>query len=170
VLTAVGAELTVRGPSGERTVSIDDFIVDAYTTQMAADEMLIQLSVPLWKRPSGGAYVKFERRAGDFAVASVGVQVELDTDGRCRRMAVALGAVGSTPIRAREVEALFEGKAPSEDLAREAERIVAATAQPFEDTRGSVEYKRHLASVLFGKAIGAALDRARGRSVATLHG
>lgn len=170
VLSAVGADMTIHGPSGVRTVPISEFILDAYTTAMGADEMLVQVAVPLWKRPCGGAYVKFERRAGDFAVASVGVQVELDDAGRCRRMAVALGAVGATPIRATEVEALFAGKAPTPDLLRQAEQIVARTAQPFEDTRGSVEYKRHLASVIFGRALPAAFDRARGKTVATLHG
>jgi carbon-monoxide dehydrogenase medium subunit len=68
------------------------------------------------------------------------------------------------------VEALFVGKAPSEDLLRQATRLVEEAAQPFGDTRGSVEYKRHLAGVLFARALPAALDRARGKEVETLHG
>jgi carbon-monoxide dehydrogenase medium subunit len=168
-LYGLGTQVTVSGPAGARTLPIEEFIVDAYTTQMGPDEMLTEIAVPLWKGTCGGAYVKFERRAGDFAVASVGVQVELDGGGRCRRLAVSLGAVGPTPIRAREVEQLYLGNAPSAALAQRARGMVEQAAQPFEDTRGSVDYKRHLAGVLFGKALAAALDRARGVTVDTLH-
>jgi CO/xanthine dehydrogenase FAD-binding subunit len=51
----------------------------------------------------------------------------------------------------------------------EAERLVRDAAQPFEDTRGSVEYKRHLAGVLFRRAFTAAVDRAHGKEVPSLH-
>jgi carbon-monoxide dehydrogenase medium subunit len=142
---------------------------DAYTTQMGPDEMLTELSVPLWKGTCGGAYVKFERRAGDFAVASVGVQLQLDPSGRLTRMAVSLGAVGATPTRASAVEQLYMGKPPTPELAERARRLVEQAAQPFEDTRGSEDYKRHLAGVLFGKALSGALARARGATVDTLH-
>lgn len=167
-LFGLGTEITITGPSGRRTMPIAEFIVDAYTTQMGADEMLTEVSVPVWKGTCGGAYVKFERRAGDFAVASVGVQLELD-GGRVRRMAVSLGAVGPTPVRASAVEQLYQGQAPSADLVARARRMVEEASQPFEDTRGSVDYKRHLAGVLFGKALGAAHDRARGVAVETVH-
>jgi carbon-monoxide dehydrogenase medium subunit len=113
--------------------------------------------------------VKFERRAGDFAVASVGVQLELDQGERCWRVAVSLGALGAAPVRARAAEARLQGHAPTEALVGEAERLVRDEAQPFEDSRGTVDYKRHLAGVLFRRAFAAALDRARGLDVETLH-
>ena len=89
------------GPGGIRVTPLGEFIVDAYTTQLAANEMVTEVSVAIPPQPCGGAYVKFEKRAGDFAVASVGVQVELDERERCRSVAVTLGALGSTPLRAR---------------------------------------------------------------------
>ena len=112
--------------------------------------------------------MKFERRAGDFAVASVAVQLELDEEEHCRKVAVSLGALGAVPVRARGAEEILQGKAASPDLLREAERLVQGETQPFEDTRGSVDYKRHLAGVLFRRAFTAALDRARGKEVKTL--
>jgi carbon-monoxide dehydrogenase medium subunit len=127
------------------------------------------VSIPLPKRPCGGAYVKFERRAGDFAVASVGVQLELDDRGRARKVAVSLGALGPVPFRADKVEQLLQGKAPSNDLLAQAERLVRETADPFEDTRGSVAYKRHLAGILFQRGFAAAFERAQGKSVETVH-
>jgi carbon-monoxide dehydrogenase medium subunit len=82
---------------------------------------------------------------------------------------VSLGALGPAPIRARAAEDLLQGTVVVSDLAGDAERLVREAAQPFEDTRGSVDYKRHLAGVLFRRALAVALDRARGRDVGTLH-
>ena len=76
-LLALETTVTIAGRDGLRTVPLHDFIVDAYTTQLGPIEMLTEVSVALPKAPCGGAYVKFEKRAGDFAVASLGVQVEL---------------------------------------------------------------------------------------------
>jgi carbon-monoxide dehydrogenase medium subunit len=169
VLLALETEVQITGPAGVRTVKLDEFLVDAYTTQLGADEMLTQISVPFPKPPAGGAYVKFERRAGDFAVGSVGVQLELDEGGRCRKVAVSLGALGPVASRARRSEELLRGQAPSTELLSRVERTVREEAQPFEDTRGSEDYKRHLAGVLFRRAFTAAFDRAHGKQVDTLH-
>jgi aerobic carbon-monoxide dehydrogenase medium subunit len=167
-LMALDTSVTIAGPDGTRTTGLNEFIVDAYTSQLGANEMVTEVSVLIPQPPCGGAYVKFEKRAGDFAVASVGVQVALDGE-RCRSVAVSLGALGPTPIRARAAEALLQGKKESPDLLLEAERLVREAAQPFEDTRGSVDYKRHLAGVLFRRAFAAAMDRARGHHVSTLY-
>jgi carbon-monoxide dehydrogenase medium subunit len=112
--------------------------------------------------------VKFEKRAGDFAVASAAVQLQLE-GGRCRDVAISLGAVGPTAIRAEEAERMLNGQAVDEDLVTRAEPLVRDAAQPFADTRGSVEYKRHLAAVLFRRAMLGALDRARGNPIPTIH-
>ena len=168
-LLALDTTVTIAGRHGLRTVPLSEFIVDAYTTQLGPIEMLTEISVRLPKPPSGGAYVKFEKRAGDFAVASVGVQVELAEGGQCRSIAISLGALGAMPARARAAEALLLGRAASPELLTEAEQLVQAEAQPFDDTRGSVEYKRHLAGIIFRRAFAAAVDRAMGREVKTLH-
>ena len=168
-LLALDTVVTMAGPGGMRTVLLSDFIVDAYTTQLGANEIVTEVSVAIPRQPAGGAYVKFEKRAGDFAVASVGVQIERGEDGRCRAVAVTLGALGPTPLRARGAESLLEGKSASDALLGEAARLVEQEAQPFDDTRGSEAYKRHLAGVLFRRAFAVAMDRARGSQVPTLH-
>jgi len=168
-LLALDTEVTITGLQGVRRVPLTEFIVDAYTTQLGSAEMVTEVSVPCSRPPCGGAYVKFERRAGDFAVASVAVQLELAEGERCRKVAVSLGALGAAPRRARASEALLHGKMPTADLLAEAERLLRDEAEPFEDARGTVDYKRHLAGVLFRRAFTAALDRARGHEVETLH-
>ena len=167
-LLALDTGVTIAGPAGFRTTPLGEFIVDAYTTGLGANEMVTEISVGIPRQPSGGAYVKFEKRAGDFAVASVGVQIELDERECSRAVAVTLGALGPTPLRARGAESLLQGKIATDDLLREAERLVREAAQPFDDTRGSAAYKRHLAGVLFRRVFAAALDRARGKHVVTL--
>jgi carbon-monoxide dehydrogenase medium subunit len=181
-LLALDTDVRVAGPGGTRAVPLQEFIVDAYTTELGAAEMVVGLSVALPPTPSGGAYVKFEKRAGDFAVARVGVQLGLEPGppsrtparwggggDRCRSVAISLGALGPTAIRARAAEESLQGTAPSSDRLQQAAQLVQDAAQPFADTRGSVEYKRHLAGVLFRRAFAAALDRARGRQVDTIH-
>ena len=167
-LLALDTAVTIAGPDGVRVTPLGEFIVDSYTTQLGANEMVTEVSVAIPPQPSGGAYVKFEKRAGDFAVASVGVQVELDERAHCLAVAVTLGALGPTPLRAKAAESLLQGKTVSEELLADAERLVRESAEPFADTRGSVAYKRHLAGVLFRRAFAAAMDRAQGRTVATL--
>ena len=159
-LLALDADVTVVGPRGSRSMPIRTFIVDAYSTELGPDELLIEIAVPFPTKPCGGAYIKFEKRAGDFAAASVGVQLQLANDARTERYAISLGAVGPTPIRAHAAETLLHGEAPSADLLGKAQRLVEDAAQPFADTRGSVDYKRHLAGVLFRRAFDKALERA----------
>jgi carbon-monoxide dehydrogenase medium subunit len=168
-LFALETAITITGASGSRPVPLGEFIVDAYTTTLGPGEMLTGISVPFSRRPCGGAYLKFEKRAGDFAVASVGVQVETDDGGTIRKAAISLGAVGALPIRATGAEdVLHDTSAPSSAI-DEAERLVREAAQPFEDTRGSIEYKRHLVGVLFRRALAVAMDRARGKEVRSRH-
>ncbi|MBI4885797.1 MAG: xanthine dehydrogenase family protein subunit M [Acidobacteria bacterium] len=167
-LMALDTEVTVAGPGGTRAIALDRFIVDAYTTALHVNEIVTGLAVRIPPQPGGGAYVKFEKRAGDFAVASVGVQVALD-GARVRQAAISLGALGPTPIRVRAAEELLRGSTEAGDEVSRAEPLVREAAQPFEDTRGSVEYKRHLAGVLFRRAWAVALDRAHGRMVGTVH-
>jgi carbon-monoxide dehydrogenase medium subunit len=157
-LMTLDTTVTIAGRGTSRTMPLADFIVDAYTTRLAAGEMVTQISVGVPPRPGGGAYLKFEKRAGDFAVASVGVQLTLDGD-RCRGVAISLGAVGATPIRARTAETLLEGQTISPDLLEKAARLARDSAEPLADTRGSMEYKRHLTGVLFRRAFEKAIER-----------
>jgi carbon-monoxide dehydrogenase medium subunit len=169
VLLALGAQVTTRSSSGERTLKILELIVDAYSTDLGGDEVVTQVQVPVPEKGSGGAYLKFERRAGDFAVASVGVQVRLQEDGTCSEIAIGLGAVGLTAIQAGKAEAVLRGKKVDEALLKDAASQASAEADPFSDIRGSAEYKRHLVGVLLRRAFDIASRRAGGEEVPTAH-
>ncbi|MBI2820904.1 MAG: xanthine dehydrogenase family protein subunit M [Acidobacteria bacterium] len=169
VLLALDARVKCRGPKGERALGVDELQQDAYANSLSADEILTEVSVPLPGSGSGGVYLKFERKAGDFAVASAAVQVSLDENGSCRSIGVGLGAVGLTAIRARNVEALLRGKKINEALIKKAAAEAPGESDPLADTRGSVEYKRHLVQVLCARALNIAVRRARGEEVKITH-
>ncbi|MBI4456043.1 MAG: xanthine dehydrogenase family protein subunit M [Acidobacteria bacterium] len=168
-LLALNAKVKCCGPKGERTLSTDELLVDAYSTNLSASEVLTEISVPLPWAGSGGAYLKFERKAGDFAVASVAVQIALDNGETCRDIGVGLGAVGLTAIRARKAESLLRGKKLSKALIQDAAKQISAEADPFSDIRGTADYKRHLVTVLFERAMNVAMRRAHGEEVETVH-
>ena len=168
-LMALNAEIKTVSSSGERTLGVGELVVDAYSTSLASDEVITEILVPLPPEGSGGAYLKFERRAGDFAVASIGVQLTLDSKGNCAEISIAMGAVGVTALRAEKAEALLKGQPISDDLLREAASSASAECDPFSDIRGSADYKRHLIGVLLRRAVDVALRRAGGEEVETLH-
>ena len=168
-LMALNAQIHTVSSSGKRTLGVGELLVDAYSTSLGSDEVISEILVPVPPKGSGGAYLKFERRAGDFAVASIGVQLTLDKKGNCSDIVIAMGAVGVTAMRAEKAEALLEGQPISDDLLIEAASAASAECDPFADIRGSVDYKRHLIGVLWRRAVDVALRRAGGEEVETGH-
>jgi carbon-monoxide dehydrogenase medium subunit len=158
---AVDASVVIQGARGSRTVPLAEFHVGPYETVVEPGELLTEVRVPI--RPGGGsAYLKVERRAGDWAVAAAGAAVWLDGD-RIRTAGIGLAAVGAKHFRAAEAEAFLAGKPATEETFAEAGRIAAENTNPVADQRGPVDYKRHLAGELTVRVLRAAAARARGR-------
>src|SRR3954453_3081539 len=163
VCSAVKAKAVIRGAGGERVVGMDEFHVGPYMTAVGAGEMLTEVRIPL--RPGGGsAHEKVERRAGDWAIAAGSVAVWMD-GGLVRDIGIALSAVGLTTIHLARAEELVRGKAPREELVQQIPAIASEDCQPMADGRGPVDYKRHLAGVLTGRALRRAMERATGQEV-----
>jgi carbon-monoxide dehydrogenase medium subunit len=159
-MLALGAEVVARGTGGERTIPIGSFFTGPFTTALKPDEIVVEIRVPTPRPRSGGAYVKMERKVGDFATAAVAVQLTLDASGACEAAGIGLTNVGSVPIKATRAEEALRGKRPDEAVIKQAAQLAADAADPAEDLRGSVEYKRDLVRVLTGRAIRKALERA----------
>jgi aerobic carbon-monoxide dehydrogenase medium subunit len=157
---ALRAELVVRGPNDQRTVSAREFFVGPYQTALADGELLIEIRVPI--RSHASAYEKVERRAGDWAVAAVGAVLEV-AGGRITEAGIGLAAVGAARFVAVEAEDHLRGELVSDDVFIEAGRIAALHCDPFADQRGPVDYKRHLAGELTTRALRRAAARAQGR-------
>jgi carbon-monoxide dehydrogenase medium subunit len=161
VCAAAKASVVIRGPDGERVVSMEDFHIGPYMTAVGTGEMLTEIRLPV--RPgAGSAHEKVERRAGDWAIAAASAAVWMD-GGTISDAGIALSAVGLTTIHLTRAEELLRGRQPSEEVFRQAGGIASEDCSPSADGRGPVDYKRHLAGVLTQRALRRSVARALGQ-------
>src|SRR6202049_2435521 len=139
VLFTLSAEVRCLGANGERTVSLNDFIKDAYTTVLAHDELVSEVAVKMPPKGSGGAYLAFKRSAPVYPTASAAVQLSMDGDV-CQDAAIALGCVGLIPIRVKDAESVMRGQSLNEKTIAGAMDAARNAADPQSDMRGSAEY------------------------------
>lgn len=159
-MLALEAEVVAVGPGGSRRIPAERFFTGPLSTALEPGEILTEIRVPLPPPRSGGAYLKMERKVGDFATAAVGVQLTLADGGTCAHAGIGLTNVGPTPIKARRAEARLRGRPVDEAAVREAAQAAADESDPAADLRGPVEYKRDLVRVLTARALRRALERA----------
>jgi carbon-monoxide dehydrogenase medium subunit len=163
-LLALDAELLIAGPRGERRVPVAEFFLGVRRTQLAPDEVLVEIAIPAPEPGSGGTYVRHTpRRELDIAVVGVASQLTV-RDGRCVKARIALGAVAPVPLRATAAEACLESEAVSPKLIEEAAQLAVAAASPISDQRGTAEFRQHLVRVLTRRTLTIALERANGLS------
>ena len=160
ILTALNASFVLQSTSDSRTVAADDFFIDFYTTAMAASEVLTEIRVPLPTAGSGTAYVKLPHPASGYVVVSAGALITRQPSGSCALARVALGGLGSGPIRAVATETELQGKPVTPEVIAAAAAKAAEETDPEGDTYASAEYKRHVATVYARRAIEAAVQRA----------
>jgi carbon-monoxide dehydrogenase medium subunit len=158
VCSALKARVVIRGPEGERVVSMDEFYLGPFTTAVRDGELLTEIRLPL-RSGAGSAHEKVERRAGDWAIAAASAALWID-GGVIAEVGIALSAVGPTTIQLSRAEELLRGKAPSDELFTQAGEMASEDCAPLPDGRGPVDYKRHLAGVLTKRALRRAAARA----------
>ena len=161
VMLAYGAEVIALGPGGTRAIPIDDFFVDLFENALTDNEILTEIRIPTPGANSGGAYIKMERKVGDYAISAVAVQLTMSGDV-CTAVRIALTNVSPVPMRAQNAEAALLGKAISPETLEAAGQAAAAECDPSPDLRGTVAYKRDLTRVLVKRAVQKAVERANG--------
>jgi carbon-monoxide dehydrogenase medium subunit len=159
VMLALEASVVLRSTRGEREVAMSEFLVDTFTTALEPDEILTEIRVPQPTGPSGGTYLKLERKVGDFATVAAAVLLSL-SNGTIARAGVALTAVGPRNIQAIDAEASLAGAEPTEAAFAEAGRLAAEASSPVSDVRGSADYKRHVVEVYVRRGLARALEMA----------
>jgi len=161
-MLALGASVVATGPNGQREIPVADFFPGLFTTALEPEEILTEIRIPVPPTRSGGAYLKLERKVGDYATAGVAAQITIDDAGTCKKAGIGLTNVGMTPIKAKQAEAFLTGKQLDDATIQQAAELAASESQPMDDVRGSAEYKRDLVRVLTARALTAALGRAKG--------
>jgi aerobic carbon-monoxide dehydrogenase medium subunit len=162
-ILALRGELRLKGPGRERTLKIDDFLVDTFTSALKPYELLMEVAVPVPAPRSGAAYMKLERRAGDFATVGVAVQVSLDAKGTCSYAGIGLTALGPKNLRAVKAEKALVGRPLTGQVIEEAAQAASEDSDPTSDPlRGSAEYKKEMAKVFTRRGLNLALSRTKG--------
>ena len=160
-MLAYGASLVAQGPSGKRTIGIDGFFTAFFENALADDEVLTEIRIPTPGKGAGGAYLKLERKVGDYAISAVAVQLVMDGK-TCREARIGLTNVNPSPMRATDAEAAVAGKELTDQVLEAAGKAAAAQCDPSTDLRGGVDYKRDVTRVLTKRALRRAAERARG--------
>ncbi len=153
-LIANGAVCNIKGPSGERSIRLENFLIGPNRNVLEHGELLVNLMLPVPMPNTADAYLRLTPRTEmDIAVAGVGVSLSLDSYGKCIAARVAIGAVAPTALLVpKAADALVETYLTSEDL-RAAVEAVRNAASPISDKRASAEYRTHIVGVLLERAI-----------------
>jgi carbon-monoxide dehydrogenase medium subunit len=162
VMLAVGATVVARSSSGERMIPIADFVVDFFTNSLRPGEMVTEVRVPKYQGAAGGAYLKLERKIGDYATVGVATHLALDDAGNVAEAGLALTSVHGHNLKVTEAEAMMVGQAPGADLFAEAAAVAARSCDPDSDIRGPAEFKRAVVAEYTRRGLAQALAQARG--------
>jgi carbon-monoxide dehydrogenase medium subunit len=142
---ALDCEIDIAGPGGVRTVPAAEFFLGVFQTAVGPDELVTEVRVPKQSGDHVWSYLKFRRRAQDWATVGVAA-VATRSNGGVEDAAISLVSMGATPLRAASAEAAWNaGEDPG--------AVAADGTDPPSDTNGSAEYRRHLVQVLVRRAV-----------------
>ena len=159
LMLALDASFVLTGPRGQRTLKSDGYFLGLYETQLAADEILTHIRIPIPAAGSGWSYQKLKRKTGDFATAASAVTIRMQ-DGKVADVSIALTNVSATALKAKAAEAALRGKAFDDAAVADAARLAMSICDPAADLRGDPEYKTAMAGEMTRTALRTAHSRA----------
>jgi aerobic carbon-monoxide dehydrogenase medium subunit len=154
-LLALGGEVLVRGPRGERRIAADDFFQGLYATALEPDEVVVASEFPVAGADSWFAFDELARRHGDYAIVGMAMAGRRPA-GRLSGVRITLLGVATTPVRARQTEQLLEGQAVGEAVVAQAVASLRSEIDPLPDLINTPDTKRHLAGVLLQRLLASA--------------
>ena len=157
LMQCLDATYTLTGPKGSRDVKARDFYQSAYFTERADDEILVAIS---FVKPVGGyAYEKQKRKIGDYATAAAAVQISA-VGGKVTAASIAMTNLSDVPVWSEGAGAALVGTSCDMAAIKAAVAVMLGDINPGEDNRGPVEFKKHVAGIVLGRAIARAYSRA----------
>jgi carbon-monoxide dehydrogenase medium subunit len=161
-LVALDASFVVASKDETRTVPAEEFIVGLYETVVQPGEFVTEIQIPVLPANTGVYFTKYSQLHGDYALASAAVLITLDDKKEtCVNVRIGLGAVGWTPIRAVNAEAVIKGQKITDELLAQAAEAATGEIDPITGIEGSADYKRELAGTLLKRVAKEALARAQ---------
>ena len=164
-ILALGGELKLQGPAGERRISAEEFFLGAMTTAIKPTEILTEIRVPALLRRSGSVYLYMPQQASGFAIVGVAVSLRIAQNGRCEDIGIGVTGLSEKPFRARPIEERLRGNKLTAGLIEGSAAQVAEGSDPLEDLHASAKFRAHLARVYTARAIQEAAKRAAGRNM-----
>lgn len=161
---ALDAHFQLRSARGIRSVAARDFYQGYLSTDIAPDELLVEVAFQLPPPGAGWCFTEIARRHGDFAIVAAAVLLDFGRDRSVNFARVALGGVGPAPLRMIAAEQALLGEPPSAELFRKAGDVAAEAVDPPADIHASSSYRRHLTGVLVRRALTTAASRAKGHA------
>ena len=161
-LFAVGAEVSITGPSGVRRVKVEDIPVGPGKVSLKVYEVISAVHIPARNTGGGDAYLRFIPRT-EMDIAVVGCAVNLRVKNSIIKEArVGLGAVAPTVLLVEKASAALTGTTLNKVALESLSAVISAACNPIDDKRGTVEFRTEVAGVLARRAAMIAYDRARG--------
>jgi aerobic carbon-monoxide dehydrogenase medium subunit len=151
-LLVLGAEVSLFGANGARTVPLSQFFQGLYETALKPAELLIDIKVPFMPENSRAVYLRYSTlSANDWPCLGVAAFLS-KANGRCRELRVALGGLASTPVLVGGLDFVNDQTLDSAVIERLLDTVDQQIA-PFADLRGSEWYKRRMARLFVKKAV-----------------
>ena len=157
-LQSLEAKLVLKNAKSERTVPIDEFLVDTFTTSLQPDEVIREVIVPVDAEGTGTAYQKVAQKASGFAIVGIAVRIRKAGD-KISMARIGVTGLSNRAFRAMHAERALEGRRGSPAEIEAAANLVVQGVEANSDIHASAEYRRHLAIVHAGRAIAVALAR-----------
>lgn len=156
LMQCLDATYTLVGPGGSRTVAAREFYEAAYFTAREEEEILTKVSFAV---TSGGyAYEKQKRKIGDYATAAAAVLIDKDGSS-CKSASIALTNLADVPIYCEDAVGILSGSSLDDAAITAAVEAAVNAADPGEDNRGPVEFKKHVAKIVIRRAVERAIER-----------
>jgi carbon-monoxide dehydrogenase medium subunit len=157
VMMALGAKFVT---SSKRSIAAEKFFVDLFATALKSGEVLTEIQVPIMANGTGGAYLKHRHPASSYAVVGAAAVVAMK-NGKCSHASIVVGGATTNPVRAVAAEKALMGTSLDEAAVSAATaRVADAIKDSLGDIYASGEYRTHLATVLAGRALKLAWERA----------
>ncbi|RTM02238.1 MAG: xanthine dehydrogenase family protein subunit M [Hyphomicrobiales bacterium] len=160
LMLTLGADYSLEGPNGRRTVAASEFYQGAYFTAIEPGEILTSVSIPVPPAGHGYAYEKLKRKIGDYATAAAAVVLTM-AGGKVATCSIGLTNLAETALLADDAAAAVIGTTLDDASLRKAAEAARAIMSPAGDGRGPPEYRKHVGGIMVERALKRAAAVAR---------